>query len=156
MNQIKKAVEEKMTTIDDDLKKFDEVLAREKEAAERQASSLHETSNELIPLLKKIRERRIFFQGVETKYRSTRGPVLGHDIDDNALFIYDIDRESPIRLDLYDDEEKLTSWINIIKRTGYVNAIISLKNTLTLIDNIMIKAEENISELNSDLNKYDK
>lgn len=154
MESLNERVQKTLEIADEEYHRLGVLQQQRADAFSKLTEKLHETAKSLEPVMKKVRENHFKFRGVGNDYVSSRGPVLGHDKQENILYIFEVDRMMPITVDLYDDEVKGTTYRKLVEKFDFSNMMDSLLLVLEHHDYIRNELENTITAMESELLKY--
>ncbi|MFC8563077.1 hypothetical protein [Peribacillus frigoritolerans] len=154
MTDLQNTVQRLMESFDDEINTIESLVQKQRELAEKQEEKVRETAFALLPLMEKIKDEQHYFIGNETDYRSTRGPILKHDKNENMLYIFSVQKQQPISLNLYDQEEKPLSYRKLLEAVEFPLIMKGLLITLTHLENLKKRYQENNEELDAELERF--
>ncbi|OAH53092.1 hypothetical protein AWH48_12100 [Domibacillus aminovorans] len=155
MSKLSERIQEVMDLIDEEYVVVDTYHSKLEDLIGQQERKIYETALALYPVMEKIKNRNYYFNGPETTYQSSRGPVLKYDEKEHVLYVFDIDKKAPVSVNLYNDEIKNLSYRNLLQEVEFPLIMEGLLMVLNHHDKLKKSYQKSIDGLQAELNEYD-
>lgn len=155
MSKLEEVVNDLMESIDEEYNAIKVFSKSKATVVEKQIQKLRETATTLLPVMNKILEEKYYFRGENTKHRSSKGPILKEDYSNNVLYVFSVERQIPIAINLYDEEVTNLSYRKLLSEVEFSTAMEGLLSVLNHHKFLMKEIQEHIDHLENELLKYE-
>ena len=138
-------LQQKITELDKSEKRISELIQQQKKI-------LLDLWNDKKEIASIVKENGYTFSHPSIEYRSTRGPVLGYSKKDNDLFVFELG-QGLIKVNLYTNESRNTSWIVMIELGLFVEAYEGIKYLDRMIDDYINQNQDTIRSMVEQISK---
>lgn len=123
-----------------------------RELSEQQVKILSDFWNEKSDLAQRIKDSHYMFSHPTIKYRTSRGPVLGHSREDNSLFVFSLG-EGLREVNLFSNETSPFTWKKLIELGMFEDAYEGIKYLDRMIDEYINDDQKIIRDMEERINK---
>ncbi|MGZ0131876.1 hypothetical protein ACXKZH_07130 [Priestia megaterium] len=156
MNQLDTKVKQIEEVLDEEYIYIDSLGKTHQALMEKQEDKVRKTALKLLPVMKKIHSQHRYFAGVDTNYQSGRGPVFKHDTSEDQLYVFSVEDECPLLVDLYNkDNNKYISYRKLLQEVDFSVVMDSLLLVLEHHEKLKRGYQKAIDEMKAALNKYE-
>lgn len=151
-------VEKLLNEIDEDFRSIENYNKKQREVLEKQEKKIKETATMLLPIMHKIKSNMYFFTAKENNLiaRTRRGPILKFDNIEDLLYVFSVDAEMPMIVDLNnEDNAKYISYDKLLREVGFTKIMENLLSVLTFTDSIKKQYQNTINQFETELTKYE-
>ncbi|MCU5596776.1 MULTISPECIES: hypothetical protein [Bacillus] len=158
MDNLNTMVEKLLNEIDEDFHSIEKYNKKQVEVLEKQEKKIKETATTLLPIMRKIKSNMYFFTAKENNLiaRTRRGPILKFDNIEDLLYVFSVDSEMPMIVDLNnEDNAKYISYDKLLREVEFTQIMENLLSVLTFTDSIKKQYQNTINQFETELNKYE-
>lgn len=158
MDNLNTMVEKLLNEIDEDFRSIENYNKKQSEVLGEQEKKIKETATMLLPIMHKIKSNMYFFTAKENNLiaRTRRGPILKFDNIEDLLYVFSVDAEMPMIVDLNnEDNAKYISYDKLLREVGFTKIMENLLSVLTFTDSIKKQYQNTINQCETELTKYE-
>ncbi|MBO1628295.1 hypothetical protein [Bacillus arachidis] len=158
MDNLNTMVEKLLNEIDEDFRSIEKYNKKQSEVLDKQEKKIKETATTLLPIMRKIKSNMYFFTAKENNLiaRTRRGPILKFDNIEDLLYVFSVDSEMPMIVDLNnEDNVKYISYDKLLREVEFTQIMENLLSVLTFTDSIKKQYQNTINQFETELTKYE-
>ncbi|TKH81144.1 hypothetical protein FC686_07435 [Bacillus cereus] len=154
MDKLNTVVEDLLKEIDTDLQGIKAYIRTAEGLLEKQENKVRETATTLLPVMRKIQSNMFNFTSQDGRWVTRKGPILKYNDRENSLYIFSIEDEGPIILNLDTNKEALISYDKLLKEVEFDTVMESLLSVVSYTEKLQKKYQGIIEKLETELVKY--
>ncbi len=121
-----------------------------------QSDTIMKTIDKIKPLAEWYLSKNLIFTHPRLKYRSSSGPIVGHDPEENELYILNINKGYVEKVNLYNSDERSNQPVwKLVDKGYFIDAMAGLLYLEDeMINNYIHRNKEGIANLTAQLKEY--
>lgn len=125
------------------------------ETTKKQVEVFFELANKIAPIINFYKERRYYFNHPDTKFMSLHGPVIGWDVKEDIVFVYDSDNSRILSINLNNNSDKRVHTPGpFFEKYSFDTAMRGLMAAVKRQEEVEDICQVKLTEKKSELNKF--
>ncbi|PEB56230.1 hypothetical protein CON65_15840 [Bacillus pseudomycoides] len=154
MDKLNTVVEDLLKEIDTDFRVIKTYIKTVEGLLEQQENKVRETATTLLPVMRKIQSNMFNFISQDERWVTRKGPILKYNDSKNSLYIFSIENEGPIILNLDTERETIISYDKLLKEVEFNTVMESLLSVVSYTGALHKKYQGIIDKRETELVKY--